>query len=191
MIIILYIQYIKMASKVVKCINKSGDLQKGAYSVTNSIRSHTTPLQFDAICEEHPYYKIEFGGRCGWNALGTAAYKGNCELVDHIVKKYGEHLIELGNGFGWSPLYCACNCEDIENGYLVGKLLIELGANVNLATSTCCDDSVIGDTYAGSTPLWACIEKTKNIKLAKLLINNGGIAENLSKEGKKLLDTLN
>lgn len=168
------------------CKNRSGDLEDGAYTVTNFIGEFTTPIEFDNLLSTMPNYKIEYGGRCGWNALGAAASRCNVKLVTHIVQKYGTHLLHLGNGFGWTPLYCAANSE---NGYEVAKELVRLGSNVNISTAHSCGDSDKGSTYAGSTPLWAAIEKTKNQELIKLLLEHGAIVNpNLSAEGQKLLE---
>jgi hypothetical protein len=157
------------------CSKRSGDMEDGAFRVTNAIKSTTKPHEFDNIIAGIPGYKLENGGRCGWNALGAAALKGNIELNCHIVKIGGHHLLSLGNGNGWTPLYCAAYCENTEVGFLAAKELMRLGSDVNLATSCWSGDSLRGDTPRGATPLWVAAQKTKNLKVIKLLLKNGAI----------------
>ena len=104
-----------MMSSITICSQRSGSLEVGAYAVTNAIKSYTTPQEFDSIIAENHGYALEHGGRCGWNALGSAACISNATLVRHIVQRGGTHLLHLGNTFGWTPLHCAASCENMEN----------------------------------------------------------------------------
>ena len=188
------------------CETCSGDLETGAYTVTNSISSTSTPEEFDAVMTKNSEYKLEYGGRCGWNSLGSAAYKGNVQLVKHILLKSSEpsnahsshsaphplqddpqSLLNLGNGFGWTPLYCACQEEE---GYAAAKELILQGADINMATKMGCGDSAKGSTPRKSTPLWAAIEKAKCEQTIKLLLENDAVLHplKLSPEGEKLYE---
>lgn len=184
--------YQKMNQEIIECHEKSGDLQSGAYRVTNFITQTTESNEFDSFVSQHPGYKIEYGGRCGWNALGSAAYHGNAHLVEHIVNKYGKHLINLGNGFGWTPLFCAANCLDLEAGYETSNKLIKFGANVNISVSCSGVDSKRGLTDRGDTPLSAAISKTKNRKLVELLLKHGALCHDslLNDKDKEFLNEI-
>lgn len=95
------------------CNNTAKFHGNGAYDVITSITSHTSIKQFDFIVSNaHTQYTLENGGRCGWTALGMAATKGNISLVYHIVKIGGPQLLNLGNTFGHTPLYCSISCQD-------------------------------------------------------------------------------
>lgn len=173
------------------CSQRSDSHQIGGFEITTSIKSTTTPEEFDQLVSQFPGYKLEHGGRCGWNALGIAAFKGNLNLVRHIVSIGSENLLSLGNEFGWAPLFCAANGEDREAGFIVAKELLSLGAEINLATSFWSGDTRKGDTPASATPLWAAIERSKNRSLIRFLIKKGGVVSpELSKEGKELLDSV-
>ncbi len=173
------------------CSQHSGRLETGGQRVTCAIKKDTTPDQFDNIIAGIANYRLEHGGRCGWNALGAASIQGNPELIRHIVQIGGNQLLSLGNSFGWTPLYCAANCEETEDGFLAAKELIRLGANLNLATSMCCGDSSKGDTLRGATPHWAAAEKTQNLKLVKLLLKLGAVVPpDLSEEGQEIINAV-
>ncbi len=161
---------------------------------TAHITRETTPEKFDQLIAGMVGYKLEHGGlysqkTCGdWNALGVASYKGNPKLIYHIVQKGGNHLLSLGNKFGWTPLFCAANCKNQEDGFLAAKELIKLGADLNLATSSKCNDTKTGKTPKGATPLWAAAEKTKNLKLIKLLLKHGAVVPpGLGRQGRNLV----
>lgn len=148
-------------------------MEQDAYIIINFISFTTQPDDFDFFVSQHPNYKIEYGGASGWNAVGRAAYYGNVKLVEHIINKYGKHLINLGNFFGWTPLFCAANCSDIDAGYEVCKKLIEMGANVNIASSNDAVDAR-GAISNGATALSIAVIRTKNIKLIELILAYGG-----------------
>lgn len=154
------------------CSHRSYNMEEGGYQVTNLIKKNTTSEEFDKTIASIATYRLENGGRCGWNALGAASDRGNVRLINHIVAIGGRHLLELGNCFGWTPLFCAVNSENPEDGYAAAKELIRLGANVNVATSMGCSDSQQGYTPYAATPLWAAAEKSKNPKLVKLLLRH-------------------
>ena len=145
-----------------------------AYDAVSYIRQDTTPEDFDKHRQKYwPEYELVDGGRCGWNVMGQAAYTGNVELVEHLYKLEGARLVNLGNEFGMTPLYCAV----IGGQLATATKLIELGAKVNLATRSSCSDSWFGDTASCSTPLWKALNiKTHVIpEMVKLLLKHGGI----------------
>jgi hypothetical protein len=173
------------------CSIRSEDAGIDNIRIMRAIKKDTTPDQFDDIVKPFPSYKIEEGGRCGWNALGRASVEGNPQLIHHIVQIGGSHLLKIGNTFGWTPLYCAANCKDKEDGFLAAKELIRLGADLNLATSTCCGDTTSGDTPSGVTALWAAAEKTQNLKLIELLLMHGAASPpHLTEEKQEIITTL-
>ena len=76
-----------------------------------------SPIEFDEFIKDYPEYKIQNRGLHKFNALDYASILGNHELVKHILGKYGENNIDLGNNCEWSSLHCACMCSNTENGY--------------------------------------------------------------------------
>lgn len=141
----------------------------GACDVIKAINSNTTPEQFEERRAQYPTYELSHGGRCGWNALGSAAYGGNIKLIEHLVQTEKRELIDRGNELGFTPLHCAV----INNQLEAAEKLLELGANVNIATRSSCIAS--GGTPEGATPLWSAVHKTDNIALIVLLMRHGAI----------------
>lgn len=147
--------------------------------------------KFDKFCQERPKFKLEHGGRCGWTALGMAAKKGHVKLIQHIVKIGGEHLLNLGNDHGWTPLLCCvANFKEQQDlGFIAAQELIRLGADVNIATSGSSDDSIKGEMPKKATPLWVAAEKAKNLRLVELLLQHGAVANpQLSDKAQKIVD---
>lgn len=162
-------------------------MNNDAALICQHITKDIPPEDFDQLVRMFPGYSFSQGGNCGWNALGIAAYEGNSELVGHIAKKAKEEILNMGNDFGWTPLFCASLCTDVDCGYRAAQVLIDRGADINLATSQECDGCISAPSEA--TPLWAAVEKTKNVALIKLLLKNGAVANpELSSDGKALLD---
>jgi hypothetical protein len=131
-----------------------------AYEIISAITVTTTPQDFEKILKQHPKYKLECGGRCGWNIVGVAAARGNIELLKYILSLRRD-LVNLENDFGWTPLFCVIHrSEGAENMILEKvKLLVEHGANISLATTASCGDSRYGRTPEGLTPLEAAEKK--------------------------------
>ena len=173
-----------------KCEVVSLSMCTGAYGLTNKIKNNTTPEEFDQFINDIPGYDLSYGGRCGWNVLGTAANTGNVILVEHIVKIGEPKLLNMGNEFGMTPLFCAMYGEDLDQMYLVAKKLIDMGADINLAARYGAGDSSRGNTPSEATPLWACIERACNRRLGKYLICMGAIAIKLSQKGEMIKEEL-
>lgn len=171
------------------------------YSIYEKVREgflgidrNMTPQEFNKKIKNIDGYKLTDGVRCGWHALNLAALKGNASLARYIVKNAEERkesVLNLGNDFGMTPLYCAASCQNPEDGLHVAQELINLGADVNIG--------IIYKPISGeqkppkcATPLWAAAEKTKNYELVKLLLQNGAVVlENLySEEGKAMIATV-
>lgn len=74
-------------SVIRRCENRSGDLEPGGYQITTRIEKDTLPITFDEWVKAEEGYELKNGGRCRWNALGAAAFKGNVALISHIVEK--------------------------------------------------------------------------------------------------------
>ncbi len=96
------------------CTCRSGSNEPEAQRVMEMMTKTTTPEKFDAYRQACPKYQLHFGARCGWNALGWASHLGNLPLVKHIVDVGGLALINLGNTFGWTPLFCAVETNQLE-----------------------------------------------------------------------------
>lgn len=143
------------------------------------------PQQFDEIASSIPKYTLLHGGIKGIHALDAASLRGNIQLIEHIVKKGGKELINLGSKENNSfPLYSACmnlinsKSKSDEKCYLTAKKLIELGAEVNLL-----------DPWGGFTVLYYAAEITNNFALIKLFCEHGGIAyPTLSASGQAIVD---
>lgn len=135
-----------------------------------------TPQEFDDYISRCPGYQIEHLSIGGNTALHIAALRGNYNLVKYVIYKYGNSFINQVNPYnGRTPLYNACTCEDIINGFKTADVLIRAGSDINLAVKLLnkFNDESINVHFA--TPLWACLQKPNNIPLAALLIKQGAI----------------
>lgn len=147
----------------------------GAQSIIPYVEKDTTPEEFDQLLEGESDKILELGGRINWTILAVASIKGNVALIRHIVEKGGKKLLSLGNIHGMTPLYATAKlCEDPEAAFQASKLLIELGADVNLATRTL------------KTALGAAA-KTNNLKLVKLLLTHGAIIPPFLVKGREVI----
>lgn len=137
------------------CTNHSGSMEPGAYIVTTTIKKHTTVENFKSLlCEVGDRYQLHFGGRCGWNALGTASFVGNIPVMQYILEIGGRALLNLGNEFGWTPLYCAVEGNQKE----AVQLLLDNFANPEIATSSWSGNTSRGNTEKGTTPLQCAVK---------------------------------
>lgn len=159
------------------CKRKSYALDPGGYIVTSSIEQNTTVDEFTSLVtrtHEQTKYNLSYGGRCGWNALGVAAAVGNIDVINCIIN-HAPTVINLGNDVGWTPLFCAI-WKSPDNVEEVVKLLVERGANVNMATTSPCKDDfhpIVKIVERWWTPLKLAGEM-KNESLVKFLIDVGG-----------------
>jgi hypothetical protein len=163
-------------------------------AVMTQIKRETTVEEFNTLLQSYPEYKIEHSGTsAGTHALSKAAVEGNVNLVKHIVKKLnGQKLLNTGDSghrfqksIGWTPLYLAGNCSNAELGYKISKILLEVGADPNISSNGNSRDRYYPPF---STPLYRAIEKTKNLKLVKLLLLYGAVVNPaLSSEGEVFL----
>lgn len=134
-------------------------MQPHAYTITNQIDSSTTIEDFKNMIN-YPTFELDYGGRCGWNVFGTTAQKGSLELLKHLIGLRPD-LVNLGNEFGWTPLFCVCSrSEETEDIILEKcKFLLEQGANPNFGVMHSSGDSVHGSTHAGTKPIDAARKK--------------------------------
>lgn len=148
--------------------------------VTAAIEVNPSVDRFEEARSLCPNYKWTHGAmHYHQHALLIAAAHDHLALINHIVKKGGKELLSLGNQFGWTALFQAC----IADKYDAAELLLNLGANPNIATSR--SSSAAPD---GATPLWAVAQKTQDVALAELLLKYGAIPEpELNEEGQKVL----
>lgn len=134
----------------------------GGEQVFNFVMSNTTPEKFDNFVSLIPRYDIKNGNRLGYNALCIAAHKTNSLLISHLVLQK-KAPVNLCNNFGLSPVHCAML--GLMTHFSVKKicsainLLIELGADINLATK---NKNVWGNADfelpALATPLWTAAD---------------------------------
>jgi hypothetical protein len=176
---------------ITPCIQTTRQNDHDAIVLVGKIKHNTTSQEFNALRRNNRQYKLEDGGYCGWTALGAAAYKSNYPLVRHIIQIGNKDLLERGNQAGWTPLFSAAiGSENMEDSYLIAKELIRLGANPNIATIFWRDTNTQGEIPEDVTALWAAAEKTKNLKLVKLLLLYGAIIPpQLSSEGAQIIST--
>lgn len=145
----------------------------GASRIINFISSDTLPEEFDEIRieQEQMGYRLEFGDKWGYNALGTAVIFSNIPLIRHIVAIGGKHLLNYANLKGDTPLHLAAKNDDYEKAYEIAQELIQLGSKINL-------DTPFRKDY---TPLMTAV-RSGNIELARLLLRNNAIIPNYSEE---------
>ncbi len=141
-----------------------------------------TPEEFDAQCVASPKYQLHEPNN--FNTLIMASYFDNTALIEHIVRKNGKQILELGNFAGATPLYAAA----FANKYDSAKKLIDLGAKVNaLCPSEFTDreDSILEIAVQSSFPLDS-IQRCQSIeeaaalsdgKLIKLLLSKGALIQ--------------
>lgn len=166
------------------CTEHSREGEVGADEVNKNV--FLNPQTFDEVVNRVAGYRFENGGKDGWNALGSASAKGNVKVVRYILTQGDpKKLVNLGNRFGCTPLYCAFDqIKDTRILLRVAKELIQNGADVNVAVS-----SSSASFKAGDTPLTVAAEKLRNIELVKFLIRNGASTEvNLSENARKLVE---
>lgn len=166
------------------------------YDFLIKVNETTTINDFKKLCCIYPRYEIKYCGlQMGPHALSRAASVGNVDLIYHIVMKMegGRCLLNVGDGgsslygrTGWTPLYFATNCPNPKRGYKAAKALLTLGADPNIATNS---NTILEKTYPpNSTPLYNVAERTKNLKLVKLLLlHNAAINPPLSPEGEAFI----
>jgi ankyrin repeat protein len=142
------------------------------------IKSTTIPKNFSEEMAKLSNYRLKMGTRSSIPALSMAAFRGNVDLIDHIVKIGGKALLTVGDCMEeGSPLHWACSCSNFETGYLAAKKLIQLGAPINIAQKFEQKDSkgnIQIEVY--ETPLEIALGKIGRTKIATLLLRLGGIA---------------
>lgn len=161
-----------------------------AKDVISSINSQTTPKIFDVKCSLRPGFQLNQEDENGCHALAKAASCGNIGLIEHLVKKGGKELLNLGNYYGMSALhYAIAFNSDPASRLNTVKKLIELGADVNLVTRLSYESFELSLPIEAS-PLWTAIEVAKDLDLVNLLDKREGIISppsELSIEGLELL----
>lgn len=181
----------------------------GGYNPQKIITRTTTTQEFDVERAKNPDFQLDNRGRNGHTSLTVAAEQGNVLLIEHIVRIGGTRLLDMGNDYGITPLFWAV----IGNHRAAAKKLIELGSNVNIASSSGCKLPFDYDTCVRTTPLAYVakkvglfssieatqkygretlhpypIQKAQNVAMAKLLILNGAVAgHEVNKRGAEVL----
>ena len=134
-------------------------------------------------------FQLHWGGRCGWTVMGTAAAKNNVRLIqffyDHREGEFnvdGVDILNQGNEFGWTPLFCAVAIEPNLEAVL---LLLKLGADRTLKTTTWCGSSENGNTDPNMTAKDKCHQKIsalfsqKTTYLGNLKTDKKGFSDHL------------
>lgn len=128
-----------------------------AFYIMESINSKTTPEKLESLIGfSSGDFRLDSGGRCGWNVFGTAAAYGNLELLEYLIAK-SPSSIDLGNEFGWTPLFCLVYvCDGTEDDiYVRAKFLLEHGADPLLGTFMCSSGVRCKTTPRDFTPIHA------------------------------------
>ena len=148
------------------CQVRSENGQDGAMAVTNFINSKTTPEEFEAFRANYPKFQIHYGGRCGWNVFCSSARRGNAKLLAYLLETYGTMFANVGNEFGWTPIFCATTCEDEDAAIECINVLLQFSADPTIQTSMSC----MGEkrTEKGTSPFQNCVA-LKREKLIKRL----------------------
>lgn len=110
--------------------------------LTNSIKPHFETLDIyeasavgdvkaiKAALEKKPELLNSFSKE-GYTPIGYAAFFGNTDAVEFLIKSGAEVNVVSKNDMELTPLHSACNC-----GYnSIASLLLEAGANVNASKS--------------------------------------------------------
>lgn len=72
--------------------------------------------------------RVHGGAHSGRTVLHEAVVQGNYDLVRHIVVKYGELLVNIGDAYGNTPLYAAANLDDHQLSLGIVKFFADCGA---------------------------------------------------------------
>ncbi len=128
--------------------------------------------RFKIYQNKFPDAKLEDGSceKEGLNPLCFAARVLRAKVCEHIINIGGKHLLEIGScQNGDTPLLFATKYSSNvqllwENHYETVKILLDLGANPNMANA------------AGETPLFHAAENNNNVRLLMLLLLNGAVA---------------
>lgn len=158
-------------------------------TVLDSITSTSTTAAFDQIVNKNPHFDFSGAGRGnGWHVLNAAASIGNAPLVKHIIEKSQKHTLNLGNTFGMTALYSACEF-NILNRFQTVEILLDHGADVNLATRFSSGDSELGESPAKATPLWAAVQKVRDVSVTTLLLFHSALLgdNEIDSEARKIL----
>lgn len=124
-----------------------------------------TPDQFETKIATIENYNLKEGDSKRVSALAAAASVGNAALIQYIVERGGNSLLNMGDRSGLTPLHHAANCEDSEAAFQAAQKLIELGADVNIAF-----DENGEDWYS---PLALALDDVKKFAFVKALLASG------------------
>ena len=153
--------------------------------VASLITSTTSAPEFEKFCNSIPGYQLNDDGLSGQrNVLIRAARNGNADLVEYIVKKYGQHFLGFQRMSGdtcalyyIAPMFSALECIDKSKAYETVKRLVDLGADVN--------ESIL----YGQTPLEVAAKAIENLQIVIFLLKKGATLN--QKVGKKKQNIIN
>ncbi len=107
----------------------------------------------------------------GFTALGLASYFGNEDITRYLLLKGADPNLSSQNGYHVYPIHSAV----ASNYNMIAKMLLEAGANVNVAQ------------MSGITPLHSAAQNG-NIELLVLLLEAGASVQAKTESGKKPSD---
>ena len=121
-----------------KCIQHS---TKGHESLLDDLKEiimynkfeQTIPL-IEAFLKEHPEYIVTDGDEYGQTILHIAILAGSPELVEYLLRRWGQQLVNCCDDDEVSPLRCLLSPLDGVDHAVpkLARLLLELGAQSNL-----------------------------------------------------------
>lgn len=124
--------------------------------VVTQIDHISTIQDFDNLRQSFPTFKLEHEGRCHWTVLKSIVSDGKLEILDHIVKQGGRHLLDDQGAIFFAK------------DYQTAKKIIQLGASANVIFKT-----------AKMTMLFCLLfnrESKARSKMIELLLLHGGVA---------------
>jgi hypothetical protein len=154
-------------------LSRSPSLEEDAFEVIKTIEKDSTTEMFQAVMAEHPTYRLDQPGLCGWFALGCAATQGNIPLVDLIVAQGGKDLLNQSDDQGLTPLFLAVYYNGESSDLATVEHLLELGADPEIPAEKdygCCPANFVPK---GASPLWVAAEKAQDDQLVKALLKGG------------------
>lgn len=162
-------------SSITYCTRCVDPGQGDASRIISGVTQETTPNQLDIMLKSFPRYTFDQGGQYGQTLLARAAQLGNLKLIVHIVRKGGNGLLDLGNVQGDTPLFAVASCQNPQRAVLAARTLLNLGANVNIASRLLLNAGIPEKQSMGPTVLEEVASCTNNMDLIKLFLQKGAV----------------
>lgn len=139
---------------------------EGAFAFVGGMHKWETRAEFDRRRAAYPNYSLSDGGCRGWTALAVAIKNESLPLIWHILNE-DPSLINQGfyENTSCTPLACAAGHLNPAFALTLVKLLVSLGAEINLACGRA--DS--------NTALFTSAEKATHRNVTKFLLLRGAV----------------